>query len=246
MQKPHTSLLISDLHLMPNNPKTTKLFVDFCHQIAVNAERLYILGDFFEYWVGDDDHSPFIQNIIDTLRWLSEAGTQLYFLHGNRDFLIGPEFCEKTHMQLIQDPSVINFYGHDILLTHGDYLCTEDKSHLRFRKISGKKWLQKIFLSLPIKARRKIAGQVRNKSKGNDYNFKQNLGDVDETAVMETFDKYGVTRMIHGHTHKMARHIYYKDDATALERIVLGDWHNTGNYLAITEMGGCQQLEFGA
>ena len=172
---------------------------------------------FFEYWVGDDDHSPFIQEIIDTLHWLSESGTQLYFVHGNRDFLVGPAFCEKTHMQLLQDPSVINFYGQDILLTHGDFLCTDDKSHLRFRKISGKKWLQKIFLSLPIKIRKRIAGQVRAKSKGHNYAPKQDLGDVNEKDLLKTFAKHGVTRIIHGHTHNAGRHIYYDGDAKALE-----------------------------
>ena len=246
MQKPHTSVFISDLHLMPSNPKTTQLFIDFCQQIAVNEEALYILGDFFEYWIGDDEHSPFIQQIIDTLHWLSESGTQLFFLHGNRDFLVGSSFCEKTHMQLLDDPTVINFYGQDILLTHGDFLCTDDKSHLRFRKVSGKKWLQKIFLSLPLKVRRKIAGKLRQKSKGNNYDPDQDLGYVNEQDLMQTFAKYDVTRIIHGHTHKAGRHVYYPDDAKALERIVLGDWHDKGNYLVITEAGGCQMFEFGA
>ena len=98
---------------MPSNPKTTQLFINFCQQIAVNEERLYILGDFFEYWVGDDDDSPFIQQIIDILRWLSESGTQLYFLPGNRDFLIGSTFCESTHMQLLKDPTLINCYDNE-------------------------------------------------------------------------------------------------------------------------------------
>lgn len=245
MIKPHTTLFISDLHLMQSEPKVTQLFFDFCAEIASKADSLYILGDFFEYWVGDDDHNEFNTEIINCLTQLSKAGVELFFMAGNRDFLLGQKFCDKTNMQLLDDPTKITIYGRDILLAHGDEFCRDDISHQRFRKLTRKKAFKKFFLSLPLRLRHKIANVARKKSKGSNYDANSKIGDVTEDAIKDAFIKYSVQTMVHGHTHRLGRHVMYID-GQACERIVLGDWHDSGSYLAITESGGCHLHHFPA
>ncbi|MCX7125741.1 MAG: UDP-2,3-diacylglucosamine diphosphatase [Gammaproteobacteria bacterium] len=223
-----STLFISDLHLDPLQPKITHTFFYFLEHIAVNADALYILGDFFEVMIGDDDDNPFMQSIIHALSRLTTSGVPVFFMHGNRDFLVGKLFEKRTGITLISDPSVINLYNQKILLMHGDSLCAADKSHQRFRKIVHNKIIQKIFLALPLSFRRKIANQMRKESTQYNAAKPAEIMDVTENAVNSAIKKYQVVKLIHGHTHK---------PQMSEQRIVLDAWHNHGNYLQFDREG---------
>ena len=155
---------ISDLHLSEEHPEITRAFLSFIQNQAHTADALYILGDFFETWVGDDLVTPLSQSVCNALNQLHQKGVAIYFMHGNRDFLIGQKFIKAAGMTLLNDPSPINLYGKDSVIAHGDYLCTEDTSHQRFRRFTGNKLTQRCFFALPLKIRQRIAMALRNKS----------------------------------------------------------------------------------
>lgn len=219
-----TTLFISDLHLDESRPDITEAFKRFMVQIAPNAEALYILGDFFEVWIGDDDDSSFNQSIVELLSSYSGSGKKLYFMVGNRDFLIGDAFATRTGATLLQDPSVIDLYSQKVLLMHGDSLCTKDTEYMAFRQQARSSAWQTQLLSQPLEARREIARQLRAQSKSMNSLKADDIMDVTPEEVVNELNEYQVTRLIHGHTHRPARHEVSGIDGG--ERIVLGDWHS--------------------
>lgn len=222
----HT-LFISDLHLHESRPQVTRAFFHFLYSHAIHAETLYILGDFFDAWIGDDDDSELLQDVASGLHKLSELGVAIYFMHGNRDFLLGKAYASKAGMSLIDDGTVIDLYGTPTLLMHGDTLCTGDTEYQQFRTmVRSPQWQQQI-LAQPLAARRALAAQLRAKSQSMNSLKADDIMDVSPTDVIAQMEAARVTRLIHGHTHRPARHQLVVAGNPA-ERIVLGDWHDSG------------------
>ncbi len=237
------TLFISDLHLDASRPRTTELFLHFLKNDASHADALYILGDFFEVWLGDDVIDKHHETVIQALADYAKTGTALYFMRGNRDFLINEAFAKRSGCKLLSDPSIITLYDKRILLMHGDSLCTLDVKHQRFRRFVNQIWVQKLFLSFPLFLRKKIARQLRAASRRtyqrakNDASvvFEKNANiekfDVTHTAVVQALKTHEALCLIHGHTHKAGIHEFTIEGATA-KRIVLGDWGKQGTVLA--------------
>ena len=234
MTNKNTTLFISDLHLDPANPTIAEIFFYFLEHIAPNADALYILGDFFESYIGDDDNHPFIKSIKHALSKAAEKGLSIFLMHGNRDFLIGEKFALESGLTLIPDPYSITLYNQRILLMHGDTLCTQDKSYQRFRKIVRWKLGQKIlFLSLPLRFREKLKNDLRKESETHNRYKSNSIMDVASDAVLNIMQKYQATFLIHGHTHKPAIH----ELSANKKRIVLNAWHDAGHYLEVDSDG---------
>ncbi|RWU12834.1 UDP-2,3-diacylglucosamine diphosphatase [Pseudidiomarina gelatinasegens] len=231
-----TTWFISDLHLSPARPDMTALFQRFLQEQASHSEALYILGDLFDAWIGDDDTSDFAATVQAALRQLTNSGVPVYFIAGNRDFLIGRRFSETTGVQVLPEPSIINLYGQQTLILHGDTLCTEDVSYQRFRKVIRHRWIQKFLLALPLKLRMRIAAKLRASSKTQKplSEAQLHIMDANEHAVREAFVNYDVQRMIHGHTHRPKVHHHRLPNGEMAERIVLGDWYTQGSFLKVT------------
>jgi UDP-2,3-diacylglucosamine hydrolase len=229
---------ISDLHLQTSEPAMAELFIAFLQQRAIEAETLYILGDFFEVWIGDDDDNPFHQKIIEALQQASQR-TQIYFMHGNRDFLIGKHFLKAVGCQLLKDPTCIDLYGTKTILTHGDLLCTQDKKYQRFRKYSRCWLVQKLFLLKSLAKRKQIAKNYREKSKQYTATTANHIMDVTPGAAESYLKRYHAKLMIHGHTHRPDVHKLNN----GLTRIVLGAWHERGNVL-VCKPGNNGQLDY--
>jgi len=224
---------ISDLHLCDEHPEITARFITFLQETAIHAEALYILGDFFEFWVGDDNPSLLSRKISEALLQLSMTQVKIYFMPGNRDFLIGNKFLQQSGVSRLQDPCVINIYNYKILLTHGDALCTKDIAHQRFRKIYSNKLFQKIFLLLPLTIRLSIAKKIRQSSKKTQLSeVNSDKYDVTTEAVIKAATKHKTTFIIHGHTHKSAIHTINTSDKSIL-RIVLGAWEKEAKILKV-------------
>ena len=226
------TLFISDTHLHPSRPAITETFISFLQQQAVKADALYLLGDIFEVWIGDDEDSPWHQQIKSALKQLHDHGVPIYFMHGNRDFLIAKRFLKDTACQLLADPSVITVYDKKMVLMHGDTLCLDDKSYLRFRRFNRIRWIQRLFLLLPLDYRRKLANKVRSISQHKDTR----LQDITDSEIPRLIQHYQADGLIHGHTHRPAIH-YFNLDSTPLLHIVLSDWHKQGNVFAIEKDG---------
>ncbi|HSW69746.1 MAG TPA: UDP-2,3-diacylglucosamine diphosphatase [Gammaproteobacteria bacterium] len=223
-------VLISDLHLEEKNPYLADIFKNFLKDCTSSASNLYILGDFFEKWIGDDDLTSFNCMIIDSLRQATKKGLPIYFTHGNRDFLIGKKFLRMTGCQLLPDEFVANIFGTPTLLMHGDTLCTEDIKYLRFRKKS-RSWLFKTIVQLySLKKRRAIAERYREASKKHVSSTPEYIMDVTQSEVERVMKKHHVLRMVHGHTHRPAVH-HFQLDGQEAARTVLGAWHEQGNAL---------------
>lgn len=226
---------ISDLHLEADNPTIANIFFQFLQDVTKPA-TLYILGDFFEAWIGDDDLTPFHQSIITALKKATEQGLVIYIMHGNRDFLLGKSFQRQTGCRLLPDEYVVTLGGVPTLLMHGDTLCTEDKAYLRFRK-KTRNWLfKKIFLLKSLASRRKIADNMRENSKKYTKSAPQNIMDVTPSAVEAKMRQHHVMHMIHGHTHRPAVHEFMLDGQNAT-RTVLAAWHVHGSVLVFNEEG---------
>jgi UDP-2,3-diacylglucosamine hydrolase len=223
------SLFISDLHLSEERPGANERFFQFLEQDAAGADALYVLGDLFEYWVGDDDlGSPFNSVIAGFFRRLTGAGTRLYFMHGNRDFLVGEGFGAATGAVLLPDPSVID----GVVLMHGDTLCTDDLDYQAWRRTARSAAWQREFLDKSVAERRALVQGLREKSKEVIQAKPADIMDVNEAAVREAFRRHGVTRLIHGHTHRPGVH-RFEADGQRYERWVLPDWYGRGGYLEI-------------
>jgi UDP-2,3-diacylglucosamine hydrolase len=231
------ALFISDLHLSSERPETNEQFFRFLDEEARRADALYILGDLFEYWVGDDDLSdPFAGEVAKALRGLSEDGISISVMHGNRDFLIARGFCKATGATLLKDPSLIGSGKDQTLLMHGDTLCTDDHDYQNWRRTARSPEWQRDFLSKSLSERHKTIHGLRAKSKEVIAAKPADIMDVSQDAVKDAFRTHHVRRLIHGHTHRPARHAL-EVDGTRCERWVLPDWYGPGGYLSLDKVG---------
>jgi UDP-2,3-diacylglucosamine hydrolase len=222
---------IADLHLTDERPEINGRFFHFIEHIAQGADALYILGDLFEYWIGDDDLSTVIAlEASKKLSALQKAGTAIYFMHGNRDFLIAEKYARLSGMTLIQDPTLISLYGQPTLLMHGDTLCIDDHAYQSFRNKIRRPWVQSLLLTLPISVRQRLAGLARTGSKAAKQAKAEEIMDVNLEEVARIVRLHGYPRLIHGHTHRPARH-EHEIDGRVCQRWVLPDWYQTGGYL---------------
>jgi UDP-2,3-diacylglucosamine hydrolase len=229
-------LLISDLHLEEQRPDITRAFLDLLDGRARDAESLYILGDFFEAWIGDDAMSPFQLSICKALRDLSDSGTKIFLMHGNRDFMIGRAFCKAAGCTLLADPSVVQLNGEPVLLMHGDSLCTRDEAYMRMRRYLRNPVTLFVLRHLPLSTRHKLARKLRNESRAQTRMKANDIVDVTPEEVPRIMAQYGVHTLIHGHTHRPAIHKLQVDDEAG-KRIVLGDWDRQGWALQVDEQG---------
>lgn len=239
-----TALFISDLHLCPTRPAVSRLFFSFLAGPAREAKTLYILGDLFEYWAGDDDlGDPFNAEICASLRGLADAKTSVCFMAGNRDFLVGDAFARAAGMTLLAEPSLIDIGGTPTLLMHGDTLCTEDEAYQRFRaQVRSAEW-QRTFLALPLAERKAQIEALRRESEAQKRIKPTEIMDVNAATVARALREHGCTQLIHGHTHRPGHHTF-EMDGRGCERWVLPDWYETGGYLACGETG-CRAIAFG-
>lgn len=221
---------ISDLHLAAKAPHLTQLFKTFVNRYALQADKLFILGDLFDAWIGDDNLTAFNQDIIDTLKSVSDAGVAVSLLPGNRDFLIGNAFAKACGLTLLTDPTVIELYGKKLLLLHGDSLCTMDKQHQRFRRFSHHPLTKRLYLALPLSIRRNIAHYLREQSMRRGQGLAPAVMDVPETAINHAFEYYAVKQLVHGHTHRPGIELADPEHQHRY-RIVLSDWGPRGNAL---------------
>ncbi len=237
-------LFISDLHLEADRPEVVDLFRSFLRQYGVRASELYILGDFFEVWIGDDADTPLIRQVSQALRSLVDQGVSVYLMVGNRDFLIGDRFASATGCHLLPEPALIDLYGTPTLLLHGDSLCTDDSEYQAFRQqVRGIKW-QEEFLAQPLEIRAGIARDLRERSQKRSKDKPLAIMDVNQSEVERVMREQGVKQLIHGHTHRPACHNFILDEAP-VQRWVLGDWNASAQVLVCTSRGN-QLLEFNA
>ena len=235
-----STLFISDLHLSAERPHIIEQFVALTQGEARAAEALYILGDLFEAWLGDDAVLPDMAVVIEALKALTESGVPVYVMAGNRDFLMGQGFEAMTGAQLIDDPTVIDLYGTPTLLMHGDTLCTDDVTYQQVRaQVRDPAWIATA-LAMSIEERIKTAQKMRAQSQAHTQNTAEEIMDVNADTVTEALRKYGVTRLIHGHTHRPAVHSLQIDGQTAT-RIVLGDWYQQASLLRC-DRSGCKLI----
>ena len=227
MQKTY---FIADLHLSENRPHLLALFRQFMQEQAPHAEKLHILGDLFDFWIGDDEKSDLISEVQQLIRHLTEQGVPCYFQHGNRDFLIGKKFAEACGLSLLPTYQLIDLYGTPTLLCHGDTLCVDDVKYQHYRKKVHQKWRQWLFLHLPLKVRLKIAEKIRAKSHQDKQLKSTEIMDVNAAFVQKILAQFHVTQMIHGHTHRQKHH----EIPPHFHRIVLGDWGETSSLLEVT------------
>ncbi len=230
------SLLISDLHLDPARPEHLAELETLLDNHAGKAERLYVLGDLFEAWIGDDDDSPFNRQAIDAFRRFSDAGSELYFMHGNRDFLLGDTFADDCGGVLLDEGTVVDLYGTQALLMHGDSLCTEDHTYQQFRAMARDPQWQQGMLAKPLEERRALAQGMRMQSQGNNANKPENIMDVTPSEVVRVMEDAGVQHLIHGHTHRPAVHDVALKDGPG-QRWVLGDWGELGWWIVANSDG---------
>ena len=227
MQKTY---FIADLHLSENRPHLLALFRQFMQEQAPEAEKLYILGDLFDFWIGDDEQSDLISEVQQLIRHLTEQGVPCYFQHGNRDFLIGKKFANACGLTLLPTYQIIDLYGTPTLLCHGDTLCVDDVKYQHYRKKVHQKWRQWLFLHLQLKVRLNIAEKIRAKSRQDKQLKSTEIMDVNANFVQQMFAQFHVTQMIHGHTHRQKHH----EIPPHFHRIVLGDWGETSSLLEVT------------
>lgn len=231
-----STLFISDLHLSAERPDIIKLFLEFMAIRAKEADAIYILGDLFEVWLGDDFIPPDAQTVVNALRDYSNSGHKLFVMHGNRDFLMGDHFAELSGCELLPDPSIIDLYGTKTLIGHGDLLCTDDVDYMRFRQqVRNKDW-QTAFLAKSVEERIAIAKQARQESKKQTSSIAEEIMDANQTTVEQVMLEHSVNQMIHGHTHRPNTHTFSLDNQQRI-RIVLGDWYEQGSLLECTDQG---------
>ncbi|RNM09201.1 UDP-2,3-diacylglucosamine diphosphatase [Dickeya undicola] len=228
-----TTLFISDLHLSEQEPAITAGFLRFLHEEAPGADALYILGDLFDAWIGDDDPAPLHTTVAKALKTLADTGVPCYFAHGNRDFLLGARFARQSGLQLLTTETVLDLYGRRTLLLHGDTLCTDDHAYQNFRRKVHNPLIQRLFLWLPLFLRLRIAARMRAASQQANQHKSMTIMDVNADEVMARLRHYQATLMIHGHTHRPAIHAIEHADVHA-ERAVLGAWHQEGSMLRVT------------
>ena len=231
-----STIFISDLHLSGERPDIIRLFLDFMATRAQQSDALYILGDLFEVWLGDDFIPPDAQPVVDALNNYSSSGRGLFVMHGNRDFLMGEQFAELTGCQLLDDPCIIDLHGTKTLLCHGDQLCTDDVDYMRFRQqVRNPQW-QQAFLAKSVDERIAIAKQARQESKKQTSSLAEEIMDANQNAVEQLMLESNVNQIIHGHTHRPNTHRFTLKDQPRT-RIVLGDWYEQGSLLECNDQG---------
>ncbi len=230
------TLFISDLHLDPARPDITSQALAFLETETRGADALYILGDLFEAWVGDDDPEPEKRRVIAALKQLTSAGLPCYFMHGNRDFLVGEGFAAESGCTLLADPTIVDMYGTPVMLMHGDTLCTDDHEYQNFRLMVRNPDWQRMMLARPLAERLALARHLRETSAASMAGKSMEIMDVNQDAVAEAMREHGVYTLLHGHTHRPGVHSFVTDDRGAM-RIVLGDWYTQGSALYWDEDG---------
>ncbi len=235
------TLFISDLHLDPERPAVTELFLGFLATRARKADAVYILGDLFEAWIGDDDASPLNLEVIHGIRSCTDAGTPVFVMHGNRDFLLGERFAMQSRCTLLADPERIDLYGIPTLLMHGDLLCTDDTEYLAFRKMVRDSGWQSELLAKPLAVRREMAAEMRRGSREKTAGKPESIMDVNPAAVLDAMTRHAVVQLIHGHTHRPGVHSLQIAGQPA-RRYVLGDWYDQGSMLECNR-DGCRLHE---
>lgn len=228
------SYFIADLHLSDERPDILRAFVRFIHSQAPQADALYILGDLFEAWVGDDITSHTSQTVAKELKELTDSGVPCYFICGNRDFLVGKRYLHRCGVQCLADETIIDLYGHKTMLLHGDIMCTLDEAYQKFRRKVHNTLIQWLFLSLPKFVRIKIAQKMRMHSKAKNQSKSDSIMDVTQQEVTLRFKQHDLQWMIHGHTHRPAIHFPFNDER---QRIVLGDWYQQSSILSVSHEG---------
>lgn len=228
------TLFIADLHLSLHEPAITAGFLRFLRHEAVHADALYILGDLFDAWIGDDDLQPLHTTIANALLTLHRQGVPCYFIHGNRDFLLGKRFAKQSGLTLLPEEKVLDLYGRRILILHGDTLCTDDHAYQKFRRRVHNPLIQRLFLLLPLSIRLRIAAGMRSASQQANQHKSMQIMDVNPEQVIDRLRHYQVDTMIHGHTHRPAIHQIVADDFSA-RRAVLGAWHHEGSMIKVTD-----------
>lgn len=231
----HT-LVVSDLHLDPSHPEITAQFLRFLSGEVRHASALYVLGDLFEAWVGDDDPTPHHRDVVRALRAVATAGVSLWFMHGNRDFLLGERFCADTGGRLLVDPTIVVRDGRRVLLTHGDALCTDDTPYQRLRALVRNPTWQAQFRALGLAQRQALASEARAGSRAHTATQQQMLMDVNADTVATIFRESRVDTLVHGHTHRPGVHRHVVDGRECT-RIVTGDWYSQGSVLRWSEAG---------
>lgn len=222
------TLFISDLHLESGRPEIGEQFLAFLAGPARGADALYILGDLFEAWIGDDDPNPHYAQMKAAIRELSDSGVPVYFMHGNRDFMIGEGFAADTGVTLLNDPHPIELHGENVLLSHGDAMCTDDVEYQQVRAMTRNPDWQAMMMSKSIEERLAFAIQAREQSQARDVSMDDEITDVSQDAVEQTIRDSGVDILLHGHTHRPAVHPFHVDERP-VHRIVLGDWYEQGS-----------------
>lgn len=227
------TLFIADLHLQTEEPAITAGFLRFLAGDARQADALYILGDLFEAWIGDDDPNPLHHQIAAAIKSLVDSGVPCFFIHGNRDFLLGKRFARESGMTLLPEEKMLDLYGRKVLIMHGDTLCTDDAGYQAFRAKVHQSWLQKLFLALPLFIRQRIAAKMRANSKAANSSKSLEIMDVNQQAVIAELENHQVQWLIHGHTHRPAVHELTANGQPAF-RVVLGAWHSEGSMIKVT------------
>ena len=244
-----TTLFISDLHLDPSRPQISEQFLRFLGDECARADALYILGDLFEYWIGDDDPQPLAAEIAEFLHTLADSGVPIHFMRGNRDFLLGDVYAARAGLRILPDPCVVSLYGHPTLLMHGDLLCSGDTEYQTFRRQTRDLDWQRDMLAQPLATRMALALRARAASAvhqqrlsvergiaANAGEAREDITDVSADTVEGIFTRYGIDRLIHGHTHRPAMHSLVAS-GTPRTRIVLGDWYEQGSVLRVDADG---------
>ena len=231
-----TTLFISDLHLEAARPEIGEQFFAFLDDDAKDADALYILGDFFDAWVGDDDPDEYYAGVKQALRTLVDRGVPVYFMHGNRDFMIGDQFAAETGVTILPDPCPVELNGKSVLLSHGDALCTDDVEYQQVRTMTRNPEWQAMILTKSLEERMALAAHARAQSRARNVAHDEDIMDVNPNEVRKIIAEHGVEFLLHGHTHRPAIHDVEIDDRIA-KRIVLGDWHEQGSVLRWDEDG---------
>lgn len=248
-QSKAVALFVSDVHLQPALPRTTQAFIDFLRWHATGARKLYLLGDLFEYWAGDDDlDTPYLKHIVDAIREVGKAGTEIFWIAGNRDFLAGKAFANAAGVTLLPEIHVADIAGQRTVLVHGDAQCTDDLAYMAFRaQVRQPEW-QDRFLAMPLAQRKAIIENMRAGSREAQRGKSYDIMDVNTEAIAALFKDTGAAFMIHGHTHRPADH-EHRVGASVCKRYVLPDWDcdtdpPRGGWLAIGEDGAVRRFDF--